>query len=578
MAAACPPTRSPHRLARTWRAALALTLALLAPPAHLLAAPAEAGPAAPWSPQDYETVYQHYLMSYNGLRYEAVIQRFASQADAEANRFGAGAMKGREKVSWAGLMDAPTALRPALLALGPGEQSAPIEASGPRPWVLIRQLKSADQAMLKRDRSFMAQADAWARAGQVPAPAELRQDPVFRRNWALFTLNRDQDAAQTLPRTLAELRSSFPGLSATDFRFASGETPLTRALMVRQFEVAKALLAAGADPNLCSVTSCPLSVYELPQAMAEALVQGGAKADQHDGAQAATRLSPLYMALLRNDDARAAYLLSQGARATGSGSDDFPLRAAAMAHNKAWVDKLLKLGASPLVAYGPDEQQRPHKLLMSAVEDDAEFSSWLLQRCVQWARTQPAMGFEAWIEQDGKRFNLGGKPVNLKARPFDLVVVPSATGLNLGASFDPRWQQEVQQGQMGNTGNQMAAWGGASAITPGEKELFFYSAKPATATARDDIWGGHMALPASRADDVNQVYHRERRLPDGRTAYVKSFERFFEVQERSGGGEQPSPDVKQLAGRTVYLALAAPLVIGHRTPLLNLQTTTIVFK
>lgn len=536
--------------------------------------------AAQWSSRDFETVYRNYLVHYTGGSYDVWQQRFTSLESAQAARNGPNRTKGVEKHHWASLLDAPEFMRSVLLSLREGDVSQPVEyhfPNGLATWYLLRLVKTSDEPLMARNAAFKERALQWWRSGLIPAPQALREDGVFLRADAIFGQLGGQEVPENLPRVVEQLRSQTQtkSLDPVNFRFPSGETPLVAALEGKRYQLATALLDQGADPNFCGVTSCPLSVSNLPQSMMSTLLARGAQVNQRGENAGWARFSPLYLALLNRNDAAIDFLLEHGADVVGASSEEFPLGAAAVMHSKRWISALLEKGASPVLQFAPNEILLPSKMLMSVVERDSDsaFREWLLQQCQSWAAKRREYKYEAWIEQGGKRFEINGKPLKLKPQPFDLIVIPGGVDLNLGASFDPKWLAEVNQQVHGNM---MFSYGGASATEIGGKDLFVYDAKP-SGSREDAGWGGFLNLPATEGSEQDAVYSAVRKMPDGRIALVKSFASVFEVSEEKSKSLASKP-IGGLAGKTLYMAIGARLMIGMHTPLIGSRTVTIAFS
>lgn len=535
--------------------------------------------AAQWSSRDFETVYRNYLMHYTGGSYDVWQQRFTSLESAQAARNGPDRTKGVEKHHWDSLLDAPEFMRSVLLSLREGDVSQPVEyrfSNGLTTWYVLRLVKTSDEPLMARSAAFKERALQWWRKGLIPAPQALREDGMFMRADAMFSQLGGQEVPDNLPRVVDQLRSQAKtkSLDPVNFRLPSGGTPLVTALAGKRYRLATALLDHGADPNFCGVTSCPLSVSDLPQSMMSTLLARGAQVNQHEENAGWARFSPLYLALLNRNDTAVEFLLEHGADVVGSSSEEFPLGAAAVMHSKRWISALLEKGASPVLQFAPNEANLPSMMLMSVVERDADpaFGEWLLQQCQGWAAKRSEYRFEAWIEQGGKRFEINGKPLKLKPQPFDLVVIPGGVDLNLGASFDPKWLAEVKQ-QV--PGNMMFSYGGASATEIGGKDLFIYDARP-SGSREDDGWGGFLNLPATEGSEQDAVYSAVRKMPDGRRALVKSFASVFEVSEDKSK-QRESRAIANLAGKTVYMAIGARLTVGMYTPLMSSRNAMLVF-
>ncbi|MFM2066160.1 MAG: hypothetical protein RLZZ584_1069, partial [Pseudomonadota bacterium] len=348
---------------------------------------------------------------------------------------------------------------------------------------------------------------------------------------------------------------------------------LTQALLAQRADSARALLARGADPNLCGLWGCPLALARLlpdaveGDALLAELLGAGARPDQLDTRYAAASTTVLTDAARDGQSARIDRLLAAGASPNGApGARVTPLAMALATGNRRLAERLLGAGASPLPwrdrdlgAYG-----RIRTIVDAAGESgQAELLDWAEQTMRQAAARSPLYRWDAHIEQDGRVHPLvDGARLVLRAAPFKLVYTQlpgSDTSLTLGASLSPDWAEEVRSGNTGN-GIFVPAMSGATAEPPKDEsyELFLYNARPADASTPDAHWGGHMTLspPGPPGTPVARVDFHE--LRPERQQYVREFRAVYPVPEGSSPGG-PARPLAELAGQTLYLALGSQL-------------------
>jgi hypothetical protein len=519
---------------------------------------AQAAPVASdvpaWTPQELDRLFAAAQHTAGVRSFEYRAQKFLDlEAAQRASDFGL-AVRNPVPVSKArSLLDVDPFLRLPLSRLYLDGQASPplarVEAGGGQSWMVVQLVSSGQATPLKADRQFQADAARWVRRGTLPAPAELDTDT--ERSRVAYYRAVTEDAVRSVP----------PALSA-DVTFGNGTTPLVQAVLRKELGLAKALVERGADVNRCGTFGCPLAVAGQMEgevtalALVNWLLDAGARVDgpdPHGPGQFATALTA---AAWRGHLQVAGVLVAHRADVNGlPGSPLRPVEAAAVNARRGMVDWLLARQATLLPDPKREGVARATFYTAALESGDAAFARWAEQAMLKEAASRPMYQVQLAFEQDGKVVNVANGTVRLRARPFKMVMqlAPDADGVQVGASLDPAWADEVRNGNMHNAMRRPFASGALQpADKPDSEDLLLSSRCPPDLRADQGCDGVYMMLetdPALRND-----FH-ERGPRSGR--YVRRVSTIF------GPSQNPrSTSIEQFAGRTLYLVLGQPLNIG----------------
>ena len=255
------------------------------------------------------------------------------------------------------------------------------------------------------------------RAGSIPHPDDALRLPLVTQ----YAASQVSDTS-----SLAKLAEPYD----PDLVLPDGRTMLIDALLRGKVDLATALLAHHASPNKCAGGYCPLHAAVVPDdpiAAVKLLIEHGASVDIVDS-DSGVVMTPLASAVLRKRSLEIAdLLLAKGANADGQPGEIPPVVMAAEMGNKAAIDLLRRHGAD---LYKRSTAISPSQNALTAAAGgtaDPAFKSWLLETWTQSARKGALFDWKAWIEQDGKRTAVDGKPILLRRQPFDIVVEMDAS-------------------------------------------------------------------------------------------------------------------------------------------------------
>jgi hypothetical protein len=518
---------------------------------------AQAGPSAAdlpaWTPQEWDLVFAAAQHTAGGRSFQYRAQMFTDLAAAQrASDFGLAVRNPAPVEKARNLLDVDPFLRMPLSRLYlEGETSPPLprtDAAGGRSWMVVQLVADGQAAPLRADRQFQADAATWVRRGRLPEPAELAADAERARVAYFRAVTGDA------------VRAVATGLSA-DVAFGNGSTPLLQAVLRKDLGLAKALVERGADVNRCGTFGCPLALAAQMEdegtalAWVNWLLAAGARVDgpdPHGFTQFATALTGAsWRGYLQVMDA----LVAHHAAVDGlPGSPLHPVEAAALNAHRETVDWLLARRASLLPDPARQGVRRTTFYTAARESRDEAFARWAEQAMLKEAAAKPMYQIQLAFEQDGKVVKVANGTARLRARPFKMVMqlAPEADGVQVGASLDAAWMDEIRNG---NTHNAMRRPFASGALRPADEpdseDLLLSSRCPADLRADQDCDGVFMMLetdPALRND-----FHERGPGPGRHVRRVRAI---------VAPADAKAAPIEQFAGRTLYLVLGQPLNVG----------------
>lgn len=462
-------------------------------------------------------------------------------------------------VSAANLIAVPKAIRQALVNLYvPGEKSAPIPFNnrGTPGWVVVELVRVTPAALLRTGADFQKTARDWVARGLLPAPDALLADPAERARvayWQALTPQAIGAIARDLP----------PNVEYGDFF-----TPLTRAVLTDRRELVSALLDRGADLNQCGLLGCALHLAQgMPdekeaQDWTQWLLDRGAKPDITDSRHQAANDTALTAAVGQGRLGSAQALVKAGASPNGVPQvPHTPLYQAALNHHRDMVNWLITQGASvlPFADRGNAEPgSQAHLYAGAQATGDEDFITWAEQTMLTAAQASPEYRFNAFIEQGTRRVPLkDGSALTLKAAPFKLVLQlkpGESTSVNVGASFDKAWSDEVRRGDRRNALSRPFS-SAALAEPPSEDSYDLLVGQPCPAAAKPDELCLGVQATLQTDSTVRKDFHE---LRASSHEYVREARRVFDVSVDRGAGLP----LEQFHGKTLYLVLSPALNMG----------------
>lgn len=400
-----------------------LTAAWIACCAQAAQAQAPAAPPPPLPADEARAVYQELLHTHDGEVYTLNIVGFPTEAaaiDAWAKMNQPPAIGQRLDKAFKGVTPRPRylfslepALRERVVNLGYGGRTGPVKTW--RGWAIAELVETRATAAPKFAEVEPSLAGLVA-SGTLPSAAQLRDDPVLRQRSALNAI-----------QSIDDLRAAPAGLDLNGLR-SSYFTPLLHALYLDRLDLVQALLDRGADPNRCAHANCPLRSAILigSAAAVDVLLKAGANPDGV-APEIGVIATPLVAAAARGDLALARRLIAAGARIEGygdHGEGQTPLMAAAARADRAMADLLLEKGADPMaVRTGIPPALRMQRSVVDNADAsrNSEFAAWLRDMVRSRARASGTYAWAGWIEQDGVRQPIDGRPVTLRKAPFRMI-------------------------------------------------------------------------------------------------------------------------------------------------------------
>lgn len=323
-------------------------------------------------------------------------------------------------------------MREKLAVLDEGERSGPVLTV--RGWMIVEVVSKRVAAAPAFETAQVGIPNLVA-SGILPSAAQLQSDPALRSRTAANRIS-----------TVADLDAAPAGLDL-NMKLSSLNTLLTRSILLGRADLMDALLKRGANPNLCARKFCPLELAVLGKVpeMPGLLLKAGADPNQSDPAIGALE-GPLNAVAFRGDLELANRLIAAGAKVDGLGRGQTPLMVAASAGNRAMAELLIAKGADVFAV----TNTAPERTALDFAErgKHAEFAAWLRGAVRAKARESGQYAWEGWIEQDGRRHALDGKPIALKRAPFRIIVrMKPERMLYASASSDRRLFADFAKGE-----------------------------------------------------------------------------------------------------------------------------------
>lgn len=298
--------------------------------------------------------------------------------------------------------------------------------------------------------------------GWLPHPDRLASDPMLRRR-------RMADAIVSAER-LAEAPIDFD----VDQRLANGSTLLVRALLLGRFDLARALIARKANPNLCAPRFCAIEMLlhqpagePAARMLAELLAAG---ADPNQVGQGRNIHPPLTIAAGSGNLAAMQALIAAGARIDGVAGRVPPLVMAAGTRKIEAFELLLARGADIWVR--DDTALLIGTVYAAAIQaaPDDTFVRDVERRMLAAAEKSGRFKWQGWVEQDGRRQSIVSGDLVLRRAPFRMVFrVDGEVGM-LVASADTDVLQNATRA--GNYDTIVMRHGAVGADSPDGDDLF----------------------------------------------------------------------------------------------------------
>lgn len=334
---------------------------------------------------DKKLLWEEALATFDGSTYKYRVTAFATEDEAKQclqNTFTCMKQKNARRFGYTHRSnEMPPALRNVVVALAEDDVAPPLRSPDGAEWWVVSLTKRASAKFTEE-----VQPGPWLERFafiSLPPVDALKNDPELLARRALNRLS----GAEALPPLMASGRVQPKQL---DMRLSSGATALLKAVYLKDLALMTALLDAGASPDACGVSACPLTTALL-------LSQGDA-----------VRL-----------------LLSRKANPNGSGFGLPPLMAVAETADRELTAALLKAGANILQTHverlGMGMEMKRSVMFYASSQEKA-YTDWLLEQVNAAVAQRKAHDWSAWIEQDGKRVPVkDGATIDLKRRPFKLV-------------------------------------------------------------------------------------------------------------------------------------------------------------
>jgi len=547
--------------------ALTLVLAMLsiAPVATAQSTPPAPAPlpAIPeWSAEQWQAMLDAVRHTEGTSSYEYRWASYLSEGQARvASMVGVPATeKTRTAVS---LITVPPSIRAGLASLRlEGDVSKPIPyttAQGKPGWDVVQLVKRSPAKYFEMDDIYRRFLGRLVTQGYMPAPDTLLADRLERSRAAFVRANTVEKIA------------AIPANLTPDVEYGDFNTPLTLAILLNKPDVAKALVARGASVNRCGLWGCPLSAAAQSPVEADALawtdwlLSAGARPDLTDPRFRTSDITPLTAALQKGYASVARKLVAAGAPVDGvPGERLIPIEVAAMDNKRALVDWLIASGATVLPFSDRSPGLGPHmngNLYSGAKQSgDAGFAVWAEKTILDAARKSPRFVFDAFVEQEGRRFALtDGSTHTLKPAPFQLVMVMKpgeSDSVMVGASLAREWSDEVRRGDRRNP--LFRPYSSAAMAEPPSPDAL-------------ELLVGMPCTPKHMVDEtcpgVQMVFHKDpserldfHEVRADRNEYLRKVQALYDVSVEDS--KNVATPMERLSGKTLYLVLSDFINLG----------------
>ncbi|MBK8071002.1 MAG: ankyrin repeat domain-containing protein [Ramlibacter sp.] len=512
-----------------------------------------------WSGEEINALYtaaQH-TAGQNQFEYRLGVYKSRNQAELSHQ---SGVWTGYPVLKASNLVEVPPHLRQAMSELyKSGDRSRIIDnrarsAYGEEQWLVVELVGRRKSVGIPKDEvSFREWAARMVDIGNLPSPSFLMNDLVARAQagfWRATTVH----GVTSLPTDLDP-----------NVRFGQGSTPLTLAVGAGDIDVVRALLARNANPNICEISGCPLTIATLyaseNESLFDELIARGAQVDQVDLNFSESTDTLLTKALFLGNTRLATKLLDLGASVNGvPGGNSTPLLAALTNGDKSFAELLLSKGASPLPfhdrALAPSPVDALHLYHAATAANNPQLVPWVEQTMLHAAGSSPEYKFSLAVEQNSRKFAVkNNSTISVKAAPFRIVLQFSDQlrgRVRIGGSLSPRWMQELVRGD-----NTNAMFDRLSAMTPrrasddDSRVLLLSESCQASSKAGDRCAGVHVSLRSSAGGAGD--FHEFR---------PASGEHVLEIQKVGSVldfAESAATPLSKMKGKSLYMAVATVL-------------------
>ena len=431
----------------------------------------------------------------------------------------------------------PPELREQIRSLVPRQHTPPFKLAGGT-CMLGEVIEVKPSPMPAYDR-VRHQLSYMVEQGWLPHPDKLASDPMLA----------ERRLADSI-LTVEQLNAAPAGLDVNQ-RLSNGATLLVRALGLGRFDLARALLARKADPNLCAPRFCGMEtvLYDKDQAAALRMLADllAAGANPNQAGLGRNIFLPLTAAAGKGNIAAAKALLAAGAKVDGIPGRVPPLSVAAGTNNREAFEFLLANGADIWVR---DETAPFFGTVYAAATQtsDEAFVRDVERRMLADAEKTGRFKWQGWVEQGGKRTPLASGDIRVKREPFRLVFrVDGHVGMLIASADSDVLQKATREGNLDTVVARVGTIGAEDVKGVGD-ELFVNTL-------------------AGNPDPLNNGVHQrwfwdsdEMRRFASRTQVAGGYEYVREV--RGVLVDSATQTLKAYAGRAIHLVVAAPIPLA----------------